>query len=106
MPTNTTPEQSRKTVETVQHLIALAQDEATTEEEARSAALRAVRLMKENSLSVIGGDAGEIERTLQGAKEAIETARKQVAHEKAQNQQKMILGAVGGFLLSKAIKGI
>jgi hypothetical protein len=99
MPTQAKPEAVQKTVETVQHLIALAQDEGTTDEEARTAALRAVRLMKENSLSVIGGDASAIEEALSGAQKAVETARAEVAAERQQGKQKMILGAVAGFVL-------
>jgi hypothetical protein len=101
MSANTSPEANRKTVETVQKLLSLAQDEATTEEEARNAALRAVRLMKENSLTVISGNPGELEETLRGAKEAIETARKEAHVAKQGAQQKLILGAVAGFLISK-----
>jgi hypothetical protein len=106
MPTQANNDAAVKTVETVQHLIALAQDEATTEEEARSAALKAIQLMKTYNLSVIGGSASDIESTLKSAKEAVETARQQVAHERQQSTQKMMLGAVGGFLLSKVVKGI
>jgi hypothetical protein len=80
-----------KVLERVAQLVSLAQSD--NEEEARTAAMQATRMMKEHRLVLI--PEAEIERVKKVVGEAQALAR---THEQG-GTQKMMLGAVVGFLL-------
>lgn len=89
---------SKKTVERVQDLVRLASDKATSEQEARTAALTAVRLMQEEGLTVVSAvDLEDVRKRIDGAR-----IKLRKAEEKA--NQKMMLGAIGGLFAARLFK--
>lgn len=89
--TETTPRATEEVLAKVASLVRLAQ--GTDEEEARTAAMQATRMMKEYRLVLI--PEAEIERVKKVVGEAQSLARQ---HEAA-GTQKMVIGAVVGALL-------
>jgi phosphoserine phosphatase len=79
-------------VEKVQKLVALASDGDEDSEEARTAALQAVRLMKEHNLAVIDEDA------LNKAMKLVEGARDLAKNAKAEGQKQILIGAALGYV--------
>jgi hypothetical protein len=94
MAKESTFDDSKKTVETVQKLLALAEDESNAEE-ARTAAVKAIRLMKEHDLKVVSG------AQLDAAEKVVAEARALVAESKRENRQNLFVGGLMGYLLSK-----
>jgi hypothetical protein len=92
---NTTNDDNDKTVETVQKLLALAQDESN-EQEARSAAVKAVRLMKESNLQVVASS--ELERM----QKVVGEARDMVIESKKESRKNMVLGGLLGYAIANA----
>jgi hypothetical protein len=80
-------------LQTVQKLVKLAQSE--NEEEARTAALTATRLMQEHRLVLVPQD--ELERVNRVIGEARELAEKY----KGDKTQNMLVGALCGFMAAK-----
>src|SRR5271167_2482072 len=85
-----------KVLETVGKLIALAN--GADEEEARTAAMQATKLMKQHELVLV--PRAEIERV----QKLVEGARALATTQKAETQQKMIIAGIAGMLLSKSFK--
>jgi hypothetical protein len=90
----------KETAETVAKLVTLATDKATTEEEARTAAMQVVKLMAEEQLTVVPVSIAEqLQKTIDGANLAVHAARKDAS-------AKLFLGAVLGFVGAKyLVKG-
>lgn len=89
---------SKKTVDRVQDLVRLASDKATSEQEARTAALTAVRLMQEEGLTVVSSaDLDDVQKRVKSLK-----AKLQKAEQNA--NQKMVLGALGGLVGARFFK--
>lgn len=88
----TSRESSRDALEKVQKLIRLATSD--NEEEARSAAIQATRLMKEHELVLV--PRSEIERI----EKVIGEAQSLAASSKQESMQKMMLGALAGYLFA------
>lgn len=82
-----------KTVERVQNLLAKAQDDSATEEEARTSALLAVRLMRDHDLQVVSGS--ELEKMQLVVSESREIA----AAAKAESRKNMVVGGILGYVL-------
>jgi hypothetical protein len=94
MANNTTPDADSKTVERVQKLLALAQD-GDESEEARTAALKAVRLMRETGLVVVH------ESELNAAKSIAGEARALARQAKEDAGKNLVLGSLLGLVASK-----
>jgi muramoyltetrapeptide carboxypeptidase LdcA involved in peptidoglycan recycling len=89
---------SKKSVEKVQDLMRLASDSATAKEEARTAAMTAVRIMQEEGLTVVSAaDLEEVRKRIHGAKLALKKARDG-------ENQKLMMGAIGGLLASRFLR--
>jgi len=95
MATKNTNDTNEKTVETVQKLLALAQDESN-EQEARSAAVKAVRIMKEANLAVVAQS--ELERM----QKVVGEARDMVLESKKESRKNMVLGGLLGYAIANA----
>jgi hypothetical protein len=93
MPTEATSEVDVKTVEKVQKLVALAAD-GSNEQESASAMAQAVKLIKEHDLRIVSA------AQLDHADKIVREARELVREAKAENRKQLMLGALGGFLLS------
>jgi hypothetical protein len=98
MAQNTTTEPSSKTLETVQKLVKLASDDGATDEERRTAALKAANLMHEHELVVVSS------RDLLEAKRIAGEARALASKAKNESQQKLVMGALLGLVGAKFIK--
>lgn len=85
-------EETKKVVEKVQKLCALAGSD--NEEEASTAALQAVRMMKEHKLSLIATE--DLER----AQKVIAGAQELQKRAEANATKKMALGALAGYLFA------
>jgi hypothetical protein len=94
MANKTTSETSTKTVETVQSLIAGALDEEN-EEESRSKAVQALRMLKKHDLRIVSG------ADMQAAERAVEQARKIAEEAKSESRKNMLIGGALGYFLSK-----
>ena len=93
------PTTSSEVIEKVQKLVALASDKGAAEEEARSAALQAVRLMGDNDLTVVPkGDLESVQKSVEGMRIELREARKR-------ETAKMLIGGAIGFGLAKMAKG-
>jgi hypothetical protein len=85
-----------KAIERVRALISLATG-GSTEEEARSSALQAVRLMKEQNLTVVPQAAvEEVKRVVDGAQALMKKA-------KAEANQKLMIGLLAGAMFGKKL---
>jgi Protein of unknown function (DUF2786) len=84
--------EGRDVLEKVGKLVALAQSD--NEEEARTAAMQATRLMKEHKLVVV--PLSEIERIQKVVGEANALAKKY----EGEGTKKMLLGAMAGYMLA------
>jgi Protein of unknown function (DUF2786) len=84
--------EGRDVLDKVGKLVALAQSD--NEEEARTAAMQATRLMKEHKLVVV--PLSEIERIQKVVGEANALAKKY----EGEGQKKMMLGALAGYMLA------
>jgi hypothetical protein len=89
---------SKKTVDRVQDLVRLAADEATSDNEARTAALTAVRLMQEEGLTVVSA------ADLEDVRHRIGQARLKLKKAEDKANQKMMLGALGGIVAARFFK--
>ena len=86
-------------LEKVKSLLNLATDDASKEEEARTAALTLARLMRENDLVPVPKTEFEkIQSTVDGMKRELAVA-------KEQQNGAMVKGAIGGFLAAKFLAG-
>jgi len=96
MSVDTKPAPDAKTLEKVRQLMALAIDEEASEEEARSASHRAIKLMHEHELAVIPKSAlDDFRRSVEGVK-ALQ------AKAKESKTENMLMGlAIGAFLGKK-----
>jgi hypothetical protein len=79
-----------ETVETVQKLIELALDDAN-EEESRTAAVKAVQMMKKHDLHIISGE------DMRKAETLIGEARDLAKASKDDNRKNMLIGAALGY---------
>lgn len=96
MGTDSTTNRAADVLEKVAKLIALTENDS--EEEARTSALTAARLIRENDLTVVSkSDLEEIKKATEDAKRAL--ARAERAEKKG--QQNMIIGALAGAFLAK-----
>lgn len=84
---------SKEIVSKVTKLVALAQSD--NEEEARTAAMQAVRLMNEHKLTCVP------QAELDSAMKFVEGARELARQTKEEGQKKMMIGAALGFLAAK-----
>lgn len=85
-------------LEKVKKLMTLAADDATAEEEARTAALQLVRLMRENELvPVPKSDFEKVQASVEGM-------QRQLNQAKAEANNKMFIGAALGALAAKFVK--
>jgi Protein of unknown function (DUF2786) len=87
----------KKAIEKVQQLVALASDEGASPEEARTSALKAIQIMRENDLVVVS--ASELEASIK----AVDGARLALRDAESKMNSKMLMGAALGFGLSKFI---
>lgn len=90
-----TPPTTEEVIGKVNKLISLAQSD--NEDEARNAALQAVRLMSEHKLSLVPKD------DLDRAMKFVEGAREMARVAKEEGLKKLALGAVMGALLAKRL---
>jgi len=88
---------TKEVLEKIEKLVRLA--ESDNEEEARTAAMQAARLMREHELTVV--PKAEFERAVSEMREV----RKEIAGARSQKMGNIIMGAIGGFLLAKTLKG-
>jgi Protein of unknown function (DUF2786) len=93
-----TPETKRKTADTIQKLILLANDESN-EEEARTAAVQACRLMKSEGLQVVS--VTDLEEAEKRMREASVVAGRAAASAASERKKNMVMGAALGFAISK-----
>jgi hypothetical protein len=93
MAAKTAAQKPQDVIEKVQNLVALAQSD--NENEARNAALSAVRLMTEHKLAVVP------QEDLEKAKAFVENAQKLLATAKDKKTQNMMMGAALGFFAAK-----
>jgi hypothetical protein len=89
---------SQQVIDKVRNLVKLASDDAAEEEEARSAAVQAIKLMKENDLTVVPTTEWST------VKATIDGMRADLAKVKQDANGKMLMGAGLGFLASKFLK--
>jgi hypothetical protein len=85
----------QETVTKIERLMDLALDKAATPEEARTAAVTAISLLRENKLALV--TPADLDR----AKKAIDGATAIAARAKKQAQEKLMLGAFLGFMGAK-----
>lgn len=78
----------------MKNLLALAQDESASEEEARTSALQAARLMKENDLQLIAG------KDLREAEKVVREAERIVKANRGDHKKQLAIGAAIGFILA------
>lgn len=75
----------------MRNLVALAQDDEKSEE-SRTAAVKAVQLMRKHDLHIVSGT------DLKKNEQIVAEARALAAESKAENSKAMLLGALGGYL--------
>ena len=89
-------------IERVEKLIALATDPGASAEEARSAALQAVKDIRENALVMMtANDAQAARKAVEGAQVQVSQARKAA---RAQQTRNIAMGAGIGVVLAKLIR--
>jgi uncharacterized protein (UPF0147 family) len=97
-PTTSKAAETEKVMRKVVDLIELAADDTGSPEESRTAAVQAIKLMKEHELVVM--PSADVENIKQIAGEARQLQRQA----REQRNQNMMLGAIGGFLASRFIR--
>jgi hypothetical protein len=82
----------QETVSKIERLIDLALDKSTTQEESRTAAITAVQILREAKLTFVSAE------DLDRAKKAIDGATAIARNAQKKAQEKLVLGAVLGFV--------